>query len=212
MDPADVTLFAHRVITLQTAATPVVGAVGDIAGAVQAVAVKVPTFWPTRPEVWFSLLESQFATKNITADHTKYHHAVQGLDKTTAEEISAFLLNPPAIGQFDALKTLLISTFGLTQADKDASLLAISGLGDRKPSGLLRYMNSLTTTDDQMVYHVLRQLPESVHVVFAQILLPASLILPKLQMISLQSSPQPLASLQSRQAKWADEYFPSVVR
>ncbi len=131
MGPADVNAIAHRVIALQAAATPVVGAMGDIAGDVQAVAVKVPIFWPTRPEVWFSLLESQFATKNITADDTKYHHAVQGLDKTTAEEISAFLLNPPAIGKFDALKTLLISTFGLTQADKDASLLAISGLGDR---------------------------------------------------------------------------------
>ena len=95
-----------------SAATLVVGAVSDIAGAVQAVAVKVPTFWPTRLEVWFSLLESQFATKNITADDTKYHHAVQGLDKTTAEEISAFLLNPPANGKFDVLKTLLISTFG----------------------------------------------------------------------------------------------------
>ena len=55
---------------------------------------------------------------------------MQSLDKTTTEEISAFLLNPPAIGKLDALKTLLISTFGLTQADKDASLLAISGLGD----------------------------------------------------------------------------------
>ena len=83
----------------QAAVTPVVGAMGDIAGAVQVVAVKVPTFWPTLPEVGFSLLESQFATKNITADDTKYHHAVQGLDKTTAEEISAILLNPPAIGK-----------------------------------------------------------------------------------------------------------------
>ena len=97
---------------------------------------------------------------------------MQGLDKTTAEDISAFLLNPPAIGKFDALKTLRISTIGLTQADKDAPLLVISGLGDRKPSGLLRYMNSLTTTDDQksMVYRVLflGQLPESVRVVFAR--------------------------------------------
>ena len=131
MDPAHVNAIAHRVIALQAAAAPVVGLVGDIAGAVQVVAVKVPTFWPTRPEVWFSPLEYQFATKNITADDTKYHHAVQGLEKTVAEEI-AFLLNP-TIGKYDALKALLIITFGLTQADKDAPLLAISGLGDRKP-------------------------------------------------------------------------------
>ena len=144
----------------KAAATPEVEAVGNIARAVQAVPVKVPTFWHNS---LFFLLEFQFATKNITAEDTKYHHAVQGLDKTTAEEISAFLLNHPAIGKFDALKTLLISTFGLTLADKDASLLAISGLGDCKLSGLLRYMDSFSTTDDQksMVYctHFLRQLP-----------------------------------------------------
>ena len=45
-----------------------------------------------------------------------------------------------------------------------------------------------------------------------EILLPASLILPKLQMISLQPSPQPLASLQSRQAKWADMHIRRQVR
>ena len=148
-----------------------IGGVGHIAGAVQAVAVNVPTFWSTHPEVWFCLLESQFATRNITADDTKYHHAVQDLDKTTAEEISAFLLNPPSIGKFDALKSpsaLLASH----SSDKDTSLLAISGLGDCKPLGLLRYMNSLTTTDDQksMVYRALflRQLPESVRFVLAR--------------------------------------------
>ena len=105
-------------------------------------------------------------------DETKYHHAVQGLDKTTAEEISAILPNPPAIGKFDALKALLIVTFGLTQVDKDASLFAISGLGDSKPLGLLRYMNSLTTTDDQksMVYRslFLRQLPASFRVMLSR--------------------------------------------
>ncbi len=39
MDSADFNGIAHRVNVLQAAATPVVGAVGNIAGAVQAVAV-----------------------------------------------------------------------------------------------------------------------------------------------------------------------------
>jgi len=109
----------------------------------EAVSVKIPPFWASRPEVWFALLESQFATKKITCDDTKYHHAVTGLDKSAAEEISAFLLNPPETDKYAALKKTLISTFGLTQAEKDAQLLAISGLGDRKPSALLRHMDSL---------------------------------------------------------------------
>ena len=120
MDPGNVNAYCTPSHRSPSSSNLVVGH-GHIAGAVQAVVVKVPTFWPTHPEVWFSFLESQFATKNITADDTKYYHAVQGLDKTTAEEMSAFLLNPPAISKFYALKTLVISTFDLTQADNDAS-------------------------------------------------------------------------------------------
>ena len=45
-----------------------------------------------------------------------------------------------------------------------------------------------------------------------EILLTASLILPKLQIISLQPRPQPLTSLQCRQAKWADEHIRRQVR
>ena len=105
-------------------------------------------FWPTHPKVLFSLLGSQFVTKNIIADDTKYHHIVQALDKTTGEEISVFIPSPQARGKFDALKILLVRIFGLTQADRDDSLLAISGLGDLQLSGLLQYMNSLTMSED----------------------------------------------------------------
>ena len=46
----------------------------DLANAVQAVSVKVPTFWTARPEVWFIQLEAQFASKNITAEETRQVH------------------------------------------------------------------------------------------------------------------------------------------
>ena len=136
---------------------------------------------------------------------------MQGLDKKTAEEISAFLMSPPAIGKFDALKTLLISTFGLIQADKDASLLAITGLGDRKPSGLFRYMNSLTTTDDQksVVYRTifLRQLPESVRVVLARD--PPTSITDRAKaaddILAAQSLASGIAAVSA--GKWADEHI-----
>lgn len=163
----DITAIANKIRDLQTASSE------DAAGTrINAVSVKVPQFWPTRPEVWFSLLESQFATKNITTDDTKYHHAVTGLDKATAEEISAFLLNPPATRKYEGLKSILISTFGLTQSEKDTQLLSISGLGDRKPTALLRYMNSLTNPADQKttIYRALflQHLPENVRVILAR--------------------------------------------
>ena len=41
------------------------------------------------------------------------------------------------------IKKALLSAFGKTQAQKDAELLNISGLGDRKPTALLRHLESL---------------------------------------------------------------------
>ena len=103
---------------------------------------------------------------------TKYNYAVTALDQSVAEEISAFLCAPPASNKYTSLKTLLIRTYGLTQAEKDARLLAISGLGDRKPSALLRYMDSLTSVEDRKttLYKALflSHMPESVRVILAK--------------------------------------------
>ena len=133
------------------------------------------------------------------------------LDKTTAEEISSFLLSCPARGKFDALKTFLISTFGLTQADKDASLLAISDLNDRKRSGLLWYMNSLTTADDQMFTVFcslfLWQLPESVRVMLIRDPPTSIMVLQKSPITSMQPSPWPLTLLQFRQVIRTDAHI-----
>ena len=71
----------------------------------------------------------------------------------------------------ETLKTLLISIYGLTQTDKEASLLSIDGLGDRKPSALLRYMDSLTSPEHRKttIYKALflSQMPKVVCVALA---------------------------------------------
>ena len=107
-----------------------------------------------------------------SAEETKFNHAVQGLDNSTAEEISAFLTSPPAQGKYTALKDLFIDTFSLTQDEKDSRLFAIDGLGDRKPSALLRHMESFVKADERKstVFRdiFLRNLPSSVRVALAR--------------------------------------------
>ena len=61
---------------------------------VQAVALKLPQFWPQQPEVWFAQAESQFRIRNIVADDTKYHHTVAALDQETAGRIIDLLKSP----------------------------------------------------------------------------------------------------------------------
>ena len=110
---------------------------------VNAVSIKLPEFWTKSPEVWFARIESQFATKSIHQDQTKYDYVVSTLDINTAEEVQSILTNPPTHEKYNALKTALIKTFGKSQAQKDAELLNLNGLGDKRPTALLRKINAL---------------------------------------------------------------------
>lgn len=137
-----------------------------------AVSVKIPPFWTSRPEVWFAQVEAQFANKHIVAQDTRYNYVVSALDKTVAEEIAAFICAPPTADKYDAVKALLIDVYGLKQSEKDKQLLAISGLGDRKPTALLRFMDSLTAPADRKttIYRALflSHLPESIRVILSR--------------------------------------------
>ena len=110
---------------------------------VNAVSLKLPEFWINSPEVWFARVEAQFGTKNITEDQTKYDYTVSALDFRTAEDIQGLLVNPPEKHKFTGKKIALIKAFGKSQAQKDAELLNLGGLGDRRPTALLRKINAL---------------------------------------------------------------------
>ncbi len=69
-----------------------------------AFALKLPTFWPEEPEVWFSQAESQFALRGITQDATKYHYVVAALEQSTAKRIVDLLQNPPTENKYDAIR------------------------------------------------------------------------------------------------------------
>ena len=135
---------------------------------VQAVALKLPEFWTDKPEVWFARVEAQFGTKGINQDDTKFNYLVSSLDNTTAGEVEAILLHPPQADKYEALKKALLQAFARTQAQKDAELLSLTGLGDAKPTALLRRLKSLNSdTATLFRAHFLALLPSEVRAVLA---------------------------------------------
>ena len=56
-------------------------------GSVQAVAIKLPDFWPENPEIWFVRVEAQLRSRSVTPDQTKFDYIVSALDSTTAAEV-----------------------------------------------------------------------------------------------------------------------------
>ena len=110
---------------------------------ISAVSLKLPEFWTTSPEFWFARVEAQFGSKNISTDQTKYDYIVSVLDVKTAEEVQDVLVNPPDANKYSVLKRALLKAFGKSQAQRDNELLNLNGLGDRKPTALLRKINAL---------------------------------------------------------------------
>ncbi|GFS12216.1 transposon Tf2-9 polyprotein [Elysia marginata] len=112
-------------------------------GHIYSASIKLPEFWTTSPKVWFARLEAQFGTKNITQDQTQYDYVVSAVDVKTAEEVQDVLVRPPNADKYATLKKALIKAFGKSQAQRDSELLNLNGLGDRKPTALLRKINAL---------------------------------------------------------------------
>ncbi|XP_046405055.1 uncharacterized protein LOC124170377 [Ischnura elegans] len=107
------------------------------------VAVKLPSFWPSKPSFWFAQAEAQFELANITREETKYNHAVSILDNYFAEEVEDILSNPPAQNRYEHLKNELIRRLSLSEEKRVRQLLQAEELGDRQPSQLLRHLRSL---------------------------------------------------------------------
>ncbi|KII61927.1 Transposon Ty3-G Gag-Pol polyprotein [Thelohanellus kitauei] len=135
-----------------------------------AVALKLPTFWTSQPAVWFVQTEAQFSIRRITDDLTKYHYLVASLDQESASRLLDVLDSPPDTGKYIHLRERLLKTFGLSRRERAARLLDMPGLGDRKPSVLLSEMRALATghTCCMLFEEIfLRQLPDDVRLQLA---------------------------------------------
>ena len=86
------------------------------------------------------------------------------LDTTTCTEIADIVRNPQDDTPYQAIKAALIDAFGLSQHQRNQQLLTLTGLGDRKPTSLLRYMKRLTSDSDHTLLRALflQQLPADV--------------------------------------------------
>lgn len=107
------------------------------------VGIRIPPFWPEEPEIWFAQVEGQFANSGIVNDTTKFNHVIGQLDHQFAKEVKDIIINPPASNKYDKLKSELIKRLSASQEKKVKQLLMHEELGDRKPSQLLRHMQSL---------------------------------------------------------------------
>ena len=133
---------------------------------IAAVALKLPPFWSADPQVWFAQVESQFFTRKITNQDTKFHHIVACLPPEVAVDIRDLIINKPPDNAYDELKNTLIKRTTASRTKRLQQLLSVEELGDRKPSQLLRRFEQLldgTSSDHPLIREVfLQRLPGNV--------------------------------------------------
>ena len=137
-----------------------------------AIAIKLPPFWPNRARVWFAQAQAQFVIKGITNDLTKYSYVTASLDQDTATRVLDILTDPPADNKYETLKGRLIEAYQLTEREAAAKILDTNGLGDCKPTELLDKMLALVPAgkDPGFLFKevFLRQLPPEVQSIVTQ--------------------------------------------
>ena len=95
--------------------------------------VKLPAFWPDKPEAWFVQAESNFKARRITSQLAKYHLVVIALDSDTVDGVLDLLEAPPEADPYDQLKAHLVQSFRLSKVDKIKRALEATAPDDENP-------------------------------------------------------------------------------
>lgn len=136
---------------------------------INALIVKLPTFWANNPRTWFIQAESQFSLGKITADISKYNYVVATLPQDIAESVSDILENPPIAGLYSNLKKNLIDRHSLSLESRIKKLVSDEEMGDKKPSDYFRTLQRLAgssgTIGDELLKKLwMSRLPQAISV------------------------------------------------
>lgn len=143
---------------------------GESNVSIDRVAMRVPEFCSTDPEVWFCLLERNFSAAKVTVDSTMFDYAAGALPPKYALEVRDILMKPPTSGQYDTLKKELLRRLTSSHEEKIRRLLEREEIGDRKPSQFLRHLRQLAgpSTDDKILRTLwMTRLPRNVQMILA---------------------------------------------
>lgn len=132
--------------------------------------VKMQPFYENDPELWFTIVETQFSVRKITNEKSKYLHVVSNLNCNTANQIRDILKTQFVEGQYEKLKSTLISIYAETSTEKFRKLISGTEIGDKKPSQFLHHMKSLANesiTDDFIKKLWIQRLPSTIRAVLS---------------------------------------------
>ena len=104
----------------------------------------VPLFWPSDSQMWFTQVQAQFSTHEITNHRTTmFDYVIVSLALNFAAEILDLILTSPAEHQYDILKEILVKGTAASNPGCLQQLFSDEELGDQKPYQLLCQLQHL---------------------------------------------------------------------
>ncbi|CAB0039692.1 unnamed protein product [Trichogramma brassicae] len=147
IQPIPYASFAQQ--TQSTAPPPPVQINAGTQAAAQRKLDKFPDFYKHSPQLWISLLESQFTAAGITAPQDKYYHLVTKLGHDVTAELKLSLITLPRNNEYNALKAILLRKYVENDTTKIKRLSEnLNGMQDLTPS---EYLNHLASASDQWI-------------------------------------------------------------
>ena len=138
-----------------------------------AISLKLPSFLPSDPEIWFAQVEAQITTRSISAQKTKYDYTVASLSPEFAAEVRYLILKVPDTDRYVKLKEQLIKCTAVSEQCRLQQSFNAEELEDWKPTQLLWCMQQLlggkaNTTDGSFLLQLfLQRLPSNVRMILA---------------------------------------------
>jgi len=123
--------------------------------------VRLPNFWRHSPREWFFHAEAVFANHRLRSDTSKANFVIAALDEEGIRSVCD-LIGPGVC--YESLKQRLISAFAVPQTTRFRSIVQPGGLGDRRPSQLLRDMRYIlpdSIGEDALKQFLLQKLPST---------------------------------------------------
>ncbi|KAJ8956740.1 hypothetical protein NQ318_014096 [Aromia moschata] len=132
------------------------------AGNSNRVALKLPPWIPSEPDMWLTLVDRTFDLAKITCEDTKFSYVATALDQSVIMEVRDIVMNPPASEPYKVLtKALELKTRRLLEREE---------MGDTKPSQFLRRLRALAgaaVSEDLLRTLWSGRLPQSVQAIIA---------------------------------------------
>lgn len=129
--------------------------------------VRLPLFWRHSPREWFIHVEAVFDVHRLRSDLSRANHVVAALDEEGVRAIRD-LIGPKVC--YETLKQRLIAIFAVPQSARFRSFVQPGGLGDRRPTQLLRDMRSILPDgigEDALKQFWLQKLPATTSAIIA---------------------------------------------